>query len=98
MNNLIAPPALPQAPREYMPAYQDQLNSILRLYFNRINGSLNSTNTAYTVSNLPGASASGLGARAFVTDANSTTFAATVVGGGSNIVPVYSNGTNWKIG
>jgi hypothetical protein len=81
-----------------MPAYQDQLNSILRLYFNRINGSLNSTNTAYTVSTLPSAAALGLGAKAFVTDANSTTFAATVVGGGSNIVPVYSNGTNWKIG
>jgi len=98
MNNTLAPPALPQAPREYMPAYQDQFNSILRLYFNRINGSLNSTNTAYTVSTLPSAAALGLGARAFVTDANSTTFAATVVGGGSNIVPVYSNGTNWKIG
>jgi hypothetical protein len=98
MNNNLAPPALPQAPREYMPAYQDQLNSILRLYFNRLNGLLDGTNTAYTVSTLPSASVSGLGARAFVTDANSTTFASTVASGGSNIVPVYSNGTNWKIG
>jgi len=98
MNNTLAPPALPQAPREYMPAYQDQFNSVLRLYFNRLNGALNSTNITYTVSALPSAAALGLGARAFVTDANSTTFAATVVGGGSNIVPVYSDGTNWKIG
>lgn len=98
MNNDLAPPALPQAPREYMPAYQDQLNNVLRLYFNRLNRLLDGTDTAYTVSTLPGAVALGLGARAFVTDANSTTFAATVVGGGSNIVPVYSDGTNWKIG
>lgn len=38
------------------------------------------------------------GARAFVTDANATTFASTVAGGGSNNVPVYYDGTNWKIG
>jgi hypothetical protein len=43
-------------------------------------------------------SAAMVGARSFVTDANSTTFATVVVGGGSNRVPVYSNGTNWLIG
>ena len=50
-----------------------------------------------TVSGLPAATI-GAGYRAFVTDANATTFASTVAGGGSNNVPVYSDGTNWKIG
>ena len=51
-----------------------------------------------TVATLPNASSVGAGARAFVTDANSTTFNASAVGGGSNSVPVFSNGTNWYIG
>jgi hypothetical protein len=50
-----------------------------------------------TVGALP--SASGIqGVRYIVTDSNSTTFMATVASGGANIVPVFSNGTNWKIG
>lgn len=40
----------------------------------------------------------GAGARAFVTDATATTFASVVVGGGSNKVPVYQDGTHWRIG
>jgi len=31
----IAPPSLPIAPNEYDPVYQEQLNKILRIYFNR---------------------------------------------------------------
>jgi hypothetical protein len=54
--------------------------------------------TTSTVAGLPAANAAGAGARAFVTDANATTFASTVSGGGANAVPVYSDGTNWKIG
>ena len=38
------------------------------------------------------------GARAFITDGSTTTFAATVAGGGANKVPIYSDGTNWKVG
>ena len=38
------------------------------------------------------------GARGFCTDATLTTFASTVVGGGANNVPVYHDGTDWKIG
>jgi hypothetical protein len=38
------------------------------------------------------------GARRLVTDATATTFASVVAGGGSNIVPVYSDGTDWRIG
>jgi hypothetical protein len=51
-----------------------------------------------TVATLPAASASLLGARYFVTDANATTFASVVAGGGANNVPVYCDGTNWRIG
>ena len=36
----IAPPALPQAADQYSRAYQDQLNNVLRLYFNRLNNLL----------------------------------------------------------
>lgn len=38
------------------------------------------------------------GIRRFVTDATATTFASIVAGGGANNVPVYSDGTNWRIG
>jgi len=31
------PPSLPLAPNEYERRYQDQLNNILRLYFNQLN-------------------------------------------------------------
>lgn len=51
-----------------------------------------------TVSGLPSASTVGAGARSFVTDATATTFASIVAGGGSTGVPVYSDGTNWRIG
>jgi hypothetical protein len=34
----------------------------------------------------------------FVTDANSTTLGSIVAGGGTNKVPVYDDGTNWRIG
>lgn len=34
--NQLAPPALPQATEQYSRQYQDQLNNVLRLYFNRI--------------------------------------------------------------
>lgn len=54
--------------------------------------------TPTTVALLPSAVTLGVGTRAFVTDATATTFASTVSGGGSNKVPVYSDGTNWKIG
>ena len=49
----------------------------------------------YTVATLP----TGVtGMRAYVTDANATTFLSTVAGGGANTVPVFYNGTNWVIG
>lgn len=47
---------------------------------------------------LGSAADAGQGARRLVTDANATTFHSVVAGGGTNVVPVYSDGTNWRIG
>ena len=53
---------------------------------------------AYTVATLPAAATVGAGSRAFASDANATTFNSIVAGGGANYVPVFSDGTNWRIG
>lgn len=53
--------------------------------------------TTVTVASLP-AVASSTGLRQMVSDADATTFNSIVAGGGANIVPVYSDGTNWRIG
>jgi hypothetical protein len=50
-----------------------------------------------TVAALPSA-VGRTGIRYIVTDANATTFMSTVASGGANIVPVFSNGTVWRIG
>jgi len=104
--NQVAAPNLPLSPFEYDRLYADQLNNVLRLYFNRVDAILNQLKTDeiippltnYTVATLPSAVTSGKGARAFVTDALGPTFGATVVTGGAVAVPVYSDGTNWKVG
>ncbi|HZC17381.1 MAG TPA: hypothetical protein VE309_11530 [Caulobacteraceae bacterium] len=51
-----------------------------------------------TVASLPPASPGLAGARRFVTDATATTFASVAAGGGTSKVPVYCDGTNWRIG
>ena len=104
--NQVAAPNLPLSPFEYDRQYADQLNNVLRLYFNRVDAILNQLKTDeiipaltnYTVATLPSAVTSGKGARSFVTDALGPTFGATVVTGGAVAVPVYSDGTNWKVG
>ena len=55
-------------------------------------------NGTQTVAALVAAATAGAGARAMVTDANATTFHSIVAGGGANVVPVFSDGTNWRIG
>lgn len=55
------------------------------------------TTGVFTVATLPSASGN-QSVRAMVTDATVTTFASVVVGGGSNIVPVFCDGTSWRIG
>lgn len=49
-------------------------------------------------SNLPLPGAAGAGSRAFITDSDTVTFLSIVSGGGSNAVPVISNGTDWIVG
>jgi hypothetical protein len=97
---IFASPALPLSPDEFNRQYQDQLNNILRLYFNQVQFTLSqlASTTNFLVADLPSASESGSGARAFVSNALGPAFGATVVGGGSVKVPVYSDGTNWKVG
>lgn len=97
----FASPSLPLGPEEYSRQYQDQLNNILRLYFNQIQnllGELEATGAPSTVAALPDPVEAGVGARGFVTDALAPAFGASVVGGGAVAVPVYSDGTNWKVG
>jgi hypothetical protein len=55
-------------------------------------------NGTQTVAALVAAGTAGAGARTVVTDANATTFHSIVAGGGANVVPVFSDGTNWRIG
>jgi hypothetical protein len=100
-----APPNLPYAPDEYSTNYQEKLTNVLRLFFNQLNDVLTTLITSYitntsitTVAKLPTASMTNAGTRTFVSDATVTTFGSTVVGGGTNIVPIYSTGTSWKIG
>jgi hypothetical protein len=64
---------------------------------NIINAGL-SQNRMYTVATLPAAATAGTGARAFVSDSNGTTFYNNVAAGGSNTVPVFSDGVSWRIG
>lgn len=96
----VVSPRLPNAPIEYDYRYIDQLNNVLRLYFNQLDKILSQlqANAPLTVSTLPSASNAGVGSRAFVTDSSVSTFGTTVAGGGSTKVPVYSDGTNWKVG
>ena len=102
----VTAPNLPLATKQYDEQYQNQLNNVLRLYFNRVDAILDQLKTEdlispltnYTVATLPSASTSGVGARSFVTNALAPAFGSTVVGGGAVAVPVYSDGTNWKVG
>jgi hypothetical protein len=64
---------------------------------NIINAGL-AQNRLYTVATLPAATTAGNGTRAFVTDGNTTTFYANVGSGGANNVPVFSDGTSWRVG
>ena len=97
---LTKAPLLPFAPIEYDRAYHDTLNNILRQYFATIDNLAAQfcLSGVYEVATLPGAANLGAGARAFVIDSSVSTFGTTVAGGGSTKVPVYSDGTDWKVG
>jgi len=98
-------PALSTVPLEYEKVNEDLFRNMLRLYFNQIDSATqqlitnnNLLYSVYTVATLPSAVTSGKGARTFVSDALGPTFGATVVTGGAVATPVYSDGTNWKVG
>jgi hypothetical protein len=97
---LTRTPLLPFAPVQYDRAYHDTLNNILRQYFATVDNIAAQfcLSGVFTVATLPGAAALGAGARAFVIDSSVSTFGTTVAGGGSTKVPVYSDGTDWKVG
>lgn len=44
--NKVAAPNLPLAPLEYEPRYQEQLNNVLRLYFNRVDALIGQLSTS----------------------------------------------------
>lgn len=52
----------------------------------------------FNANTVPSASTVGAGARAFVTDSTSNAWGVAYTGGGSNSVPIWSNGTNWYVG
>lgn len=99
-----AVPNLPLPKSEFSQLYLNQLTNVLRLYFNQLNNAVQitanqiPTSLVFTVGTLPSAATSGVGARAFVTDSSVTTFGTAVASGGANKVPVYSDGTNWRVG
>jgi len=97
MSNVVSP-RLPNATQTYDPRYLDQLNNVLRLYFSLLDNAVNQLSTPIPVANLSSAALAGAGTRAFVSDSSVSTFGSTVAGGGSTKVPVYSDGTNWKVG
>jgi hypothetical protein len=97
MSNIVAP-RLPNSTVEYDQNYINDLTNILRLYFNQVDSAVNRPSTPVTVAQLSSAVISGAGARGFVIDSSVSAFGSTVAGGGSTKVPVYSDGTNWKVG
>jgi len=54
--------------------------------------------TPVTVANLPSGVDAVVGDRYIVSNALAPTFGSTVVGGGAVVIPVYYDGTNWKVG
>ncbi len=47
---------------------------------------------------LPSATSVSAGGRALITNGAAATFNTTAAGGGANVVPVFSDGTQWKVG
>ena len=106
---LFNAPALPKPPDGYEPGYFKQLTRILGLYFSQLDSLTPNHAESYTadsffnldystVANLP-AAADYKGARTFITDSDpSHGFGTVVTGGGSQFLPVYSDGTDWRYG
>ena len=77
--------------------YSNTINSNIVIYTDNVVANVVRTNPL-TVSVLPDPVSTGAGSRAFVTDANLNVFFGRVFSGGTNSVPVFSDGTYWRIG
>lgn len=72
---------------------QDEL---FRRYWDQVATSVeNAQINTYTVATLPAAT---LGDRATVSDASSSAFYSVVSSGGALVVPVFYDGSNWRVG
>jgi hypothetical protein len=86
--------------------YFNQINGVVnQLSASSLSASQANTNNTnpqtpyvFTVATLPSPTTINVGVRAFVSDATATTFNSIVVGGGSNKLPIFCDGTNWRIG
>lgn len=74
------------------------INATLNLILDGVTALDQNNSQVSSVAALPAAGTAGAGARRMVNDATVTTFASIVAGGGANTVPVYSDGTDWRIG
>lgn len=52
----------------------------------------------FTIASIPTAASAGAGARLFVSDSLAPVFNTTVAAGGAQNVPIYSDGTDWRVG
>lgn len=99
---LNLPVALSIDGSEYTPIVQgDTTKRVATQLIANLAPDVNTKLPSYTVATLPSAVTLGAGAVAFVTDASTTLILGlgiAVVGGGSNKVPVYSDGSDWIIG
>jgi hypothetical protein len=85
-------PLIGALPTDYLIVY----DSVAKIFFKASITDLR-TATTTTVANLPAANAN-QGVRYMVTNANATAFWSIVAAGGANVVPVTSDGVNWRIG
>jgi hypothetical protein len=99
---------LPTAPMSYSQSFMSTMIRNIETYFRQLDSRTAEEaasytapqviTTAVTVAELPTASTVPVGTRMFVSDSNSTTFNAVVAGGGANKVPIFSDGSSWRIG
>ena len=70
----------------------------LRTAFTKVNADFTEVYGIFAISTVSALSTATVGKRALVSYATTTTFGSIVAGGGANVVPVYADGTNWRIG
>ena len=84
--------------QEVINSAQPNIGSVGTLSTLLVSGNITGQSYISATTSLPAAATAGSGARAFVSDANDTAFNAIVAGSGANNLPVFSDGTDWRIG